>query len=145
MNVDWNQLEACGGATDASKIPTTVPLLFSSDDDERKNSYWGIDNHAVVQGDLYSSAPYAARMIIDVLKDRRVVTLEVVDILYELHNGSGTAMLRVGPLAGETLEALCRAIVKESAPLLVELRPSLTPELLTKVSELLETIEEKCI
>ncbi len=97
MNIEWNHAV---GHSNPELIPTAIDLLFSNEFSDRVKGYWGIDNHAVVQGDLYSSAPYAARLIVNRLLAERNLTYEVVNILFELHNGSGPKELTVGPLSG---------------------------------------------
>lgn len=118
MDIPWNELEACGGFSDATKIPSAIELLFSDDPSKRQLGYWGIDNHAVVQSDLYSSAPYAARLIVDRLRFETTLYAEVVDVLYELHAGSNPATLTAGPLADKPIEQLCQRIVREAEPVL---------------------------
>ena len=136
MDIDWSKLESCAGASDPSNIPDAINLLFSDDINKRKQGYW-LDNHAVVQGDLYSSAPYAARLIVDELLSGEVVTYEVVEILFELHNGYGPQALDMGPLAGKSLEELCKVTVRETEQYLLACIEKLPPELVGDVKNLL--------
>ena len=142
MNINWTELESCGGRADASEIPRAIDLLFSSIKSEREKGYWGIDNHAVVQSDLYSSAPYAARAIVDRFLDEQVITFELVNIFFELHNGYGPQILEIGPLAGQSLDSLCKGIVRESEPLLSKQLNTLEPELAEEVISLIEAFNE---
>ena len=143
MNIDWSRLEACRGASDPELIPEAINKLFSDDSSIRHKAYWGIDNHAVVQGDLYSSAPYSARLIMDRLIVGETVTYEVINILFEFHNGFGPDELTVGPLAGNTLEFLCKSIVEESKDYLISSRSQLSDDLIQDVNDLLERFNEK--
>lgn len=145
MNIDWSKLESCGSSADATNMPDAIALLFSSDENERQKGYWGIDNHAVVQSDLYSSAPYAARAIVDRFLADKVVTLELVNILFELHNGYGPQILNVGPLAGESIESLCKKIVRETEPVLIGQITRLNSELAKEVNALIESFDERNI
>ena len=120
MRVSWSELNACDGFADATKIPASVDLLFSDDAEARERGYWGIDNCAVLQSSLFSSAPYTARLIVDRLIASRMLTVEVLEILYQLGDGYGPQLLEVGPLAGPTIEEATRSIVLEIEPLLRE-------------------------
>ncbi len=144
MNIDWSKLESCR-ASDPELIPKAIDKLFSTDSSVRTKGYWGIDNHAVVQSDLYSSAPYAARQIVDRLISGEAVTYEVINILFELHNGFGPDKFTVGPLAGDTLESLCKRIVEESKDYLLSSRSQLPNELIQDVNDLLETFNDENI
>jgi len=145
MNIEWNKLESCGGHSNPELIPRAIELLFSNDAAERDKGYWGIDNHVVVQSDLYSSAPYAARLIVDRLLVEKQPTYEVVNILFELHNGSGPRELTVGPLAGNTLESICKSIIKETSAYLTSTIEELPDELTEEVKYLLEAMNEQSI
>ena len=111
--IPWETLESCGGHSDPENIPGNIDRLFSEDPKEREKGYWGIDNHAVVQSDLYSSAPYAARLIVDRILSGAPLYPEVARVLYELHSGANEQILEVGPLAGEPIEEICRRVVGE--------------------------------
>jgi hypothetical protein len=139
MIVPWSKLESCGGHSDPTAIPDAVNRLFSADASERKTAYWKIDNHAVAQGDLYSCAPYAARLIVDRLLDESGLHMEVVDILYELYNGSNPSILTVGPLAGKPIDFLCQSIVREAEPTLRERMPACDASTRRRVAELLRS------
>jgi hypothetical protein len=141
MNIPWHELEACGGFTDPGGIPEAVDLLFSADPEQRKAAYWKIYNHAVVQSDLFSSAPYAARLVVDRLLVADVLSTEIADILYELHSGSGQAVLNVGPLAGESIEVLCRRIVREAEPAITRLAAAADARTRQTVMDLLQSFE----
>lgn len=145
MNIDWNKLESCRGTSDPELIPEAISKLFSTDSNVRTKGYWGIDNHTVVQSDLYSSAPYAARLIVDRLISGEAVTYEVINILFELHNGFGPDKLTAGPLAGDTLDSLCKSIVGESKDYLLSSRSQLPSELIQGVDDLLETFNDENI
>ena len=73
----------CGG------IPAAIEGLRSKDAATRSASRWLIDNHVVVQGDLYEGAPWTAQALVSELSlaghPGRVL---VYDILMELMLGS---------------------------------------------------------
>lgn len=116
-DIPWNKLIACGGHSDPTLIPNAIERLFSSDQATRVLGYWGIDNHAVVQGDLYSTAPYVARLVVDHILMDAALSAESVNILVELALGDGDELLTEGPLSGRSLAILCRVIVRELEPL----------------------------
>lgn len=142
MDIDWNLLESCGGSAYAGDIPESIERLFSSDAKLREKGYWGIDNHAVGQSDLYSSAPYAASVIVDRFLQDKTVTYELVNILFELFGGSGPEVLKVGPLQGEAIESLCRKIIREVELELTQQLDRLEPELAREVESLIELFDE---
>ncbi len=142
MDIDWDLLESCAGLANAGDIPESIEHLFSSDAKLREKGYWGIDNHAVVQSDLYSSAPYAARLIVDRFLQGKVVTYELVNIFFELFNGSGPEVLKVGLLQGETIESLCRKIIREVKLELTQQLDGLEPDLAIEVESLIELFNE---
>ena len=143
MDVPWQELEACGGHADATQIPEAIDLLFSPDSGKRQAGYWKIDNCAVVQSDLYSSAPYAAYLVVQRLAGESEAPLEVLDILQEIYNGSNPSVLEVGPLAGESIELLCRRIVREAEPVLRNLVETSSGESRDGILELLESFTEE--
>lgn len=142
MNIDWRELESCGGSADASELPKAIDLLFSSNENEREKGYWGINNHAVVQSDLYSSAPYAARVIVDRFLSEKVISYQLINILFELHNGYGPQQLSVGPLAGKSIESVCKSICRETETLLSKQLAGLDPEIVEEVNSLIESFNE---
>ncbi|GAA6170272.1 hypothetical protein [Sessilibacter corallicola] len=74
MEIDWYKLKSCGGHSDASELPKAVDLLFSENLEDRERGYWEIENHAVVQSDLYNSALYVARILVDRYLIEKVVS-----------------------------------------------------------------------
>lgn len=116
---DWSELEACAGHSTATHVPEAIEQLFSPSSSIRKEAYWKIDNYVVVQGTLYESAPYAARLIVDrVLASPDKLNDQVLDILFELASGASSSTVQHGPLAGHPIKELCRSIVAESLPVL---------------------------
>ncbi len=142
MNIDWSKLESCGGCADPSEIPKAIEMLFSPNEDVRETGYWGIDNHAVVQSDLYSAAPYAAQIIVERFLEEKSASYQLIEILFELHNGYGPQMLTVGPLAGKPLDVLCKSIVRKTEPLLLNMLSTLDEDLAEEVNSLLESFNE---
>ena len=119
MDVDRSKLKACDGYASAEQLPKAVDILFAGSPAERKLAYWQIDNHVVVQGGLYESAPYTARLIVDKLKaDPARLNVEILDLLFELANGNARGeLVQHGPLQGQSIRQLCRKTVAEALPI----------------------------
>lgn len=79
----WQQLRQAHG--NCSHMPNAIADLFSSDATVREKARWQIDNHVVVQGDLYEGAPWVAQALVHRLPmaddDTKIV---VYDLLMEL-------------------------------------------------------------
>jgi hypothetical protein len=144
MNVDWSKLVACRGYASAEQVPTAVGALFSGSPLERQQAYWKIDNYVVVQGSLFESAPYAARLLVDKIKTNPdKLNLEILDILFELANGNaGGESVEHGPLKGQSIQQLCRDTVAEVLPLLAAARSNASDRERTTIQDLLEAYEE---
>jgi len=140
MVIEWNKLKTCDGHSNPNEIPMAIENLFSDNKEIRKKGYWGIDNHVVVQSDLYDSAPYAARLIVDKLLSNKLITIEVVKILSELYNGYGQEILHVGPLSGRRIDELCKEIIHESESYLSSSIGNLSGELADEVNNLLRVL-----
>ncbi|WP_434279072.1 hypothetical protein [Acinetobacter sp. CE-15] len=54
--ITWNKLQTANG--NSINFPKALELLCSPDENERKAGYWMIDNHAILQSDLYEAAYY---------------------------------------------------------------------------------------
>ncbi|GAA4519354.1 MULTISPECIES: hypothetical protein [Nonomuraea] len=86
---DWPALTVCGGT--AVEIPQTVEaMLSSSDADEVERHYWQLENRAVVQGQLYSSAPPLVSVLIAALLGElsRPARIGALELLYQLVTGT---------------------------------------------------------
>lgn len=140
MKIPWELLESARGHADPTQIPRHLEMLFSPNATERKAAYWGIDNHAVVQSDLCTSAPYAAYLIADRLDHGKAATPEAIEALIEIYLGSGPEQLQVGPLAGESLEALCQRFVRKAAEILQSGQDQLDGASSQKIDELAAVI-----
>jgi hypothetical protein len=83
--VDWKVLRTATGT--AEEIPTALLGLCSADKKTREVAYWKIDNHAVLQGDLYEVAPFAVAAVIDCLRSGPSSKDEIYNLLVEFANG----------------------------------------------------------
>jgi len=140
MNIPWEKLESARGHADPTAIPRHLNMLFSRSEKERKTGYRGIDNHAVVQSGLCTTAPYTAYLIADRLSHGEAPTPEAIDTLIELYLGTGSESLKVGPLAGESLEVLCKRFVRNAAVTLADRRNQLDGVSRKKLGELIQVL-----
>lgn len=83
----WASLASAHGH--CGHIPDALAGLMASSHEVRRASRWQIDNHVVLQGDLYEGAPWVARALVAALRradlpDRCLV----LDLLLEFALGS---------------------------------------------------------
>jgi hypothetical protein len=83
--INWAELRTATGTAEA--IPDALEALCSADKKTREVAYWKIDNHAVVQGDLYDAAPFAVKGLLDCLRSTPVSKEEIYSLLVEFANG----------------------------------------------------------
>jgi hypothetical protein len=121
-----------------------VETLFSGSSGERSQAYWQIDNYVVVQGDLFESAPYAARLVVDKLKaNPDKLNLEILDLLFELANGNaGGGLVEHGPLKGKPIQQLCRDTVAEVIATVTTARAGASGRDRQTIEDLLEAYED---
>jgi hypothetical protein len=144
MKVDWSNLVACYGAASAERVPQAVDKLFSRLAWRRRRAYWQIDNFVVVQGGLFESAPYTARLVVDKLKaNPNKLNLEILDLLFELANGNaGGGLVEHGPLKGKPIEQLCREAIAEIIPTIAAARAGSTGRKRQTIEDLLDVYED---
>jgi hypothetical protein len=144
MSVDWSKLVACAGYASAEQVPKAAETLFTGSPEERQQAYWQIDNYVVVQGGLFESAPYAARLVVDKLKaDPAKLNLEILDLLFELANGrAGGLLVEHGPLQGQSIQPLCRKTVAEVLPVVAAAREKSSGRERQTIDDLLESFEQ---
>jgi hypothetical protein len=83
--VQWSRLSTAHGS--AVEVPTALADLVAEDPNVRERAYWKLDNHVVLQGDLYEAAPFVGMALVEMLargvdrKDR------LYALLYQLVEG----------------------------------------------------------
>ena len=91
-------------------MPAALEALASAcDPAQRRDAYWRLDNHIVLQGTLYESARAAAPYILDVLLSSTSDDLRVAayDLLIEIARGvPDPNVAAAGDLRGD-----CRAVI----------------------------------
>lgn len=96
----WADLKTAHGV--AEGVGPAIEELASPSAATRSAALWRIDNHVVLQGDLYEAAPWAARALLELLDrsdlpDRALV----LDLLLELargEDGGREVVTRRGPM-----------------------------------------------
>ncbi len=85
-NINWSSLEQAHGT--AEHIPEAIQGLVSESASEREAAYWKLDNHVVLQSDLYEAAFYIIPFLIEILESGLDPGREhVYGLLYEIANG----------------------------------------------------------
>ncbi len=84
--IDWSKIEQAEGF--ASHVPIAVQRLASEDESICESAYWELDNHIVLQGDLYQAAFFVIPFLVEILKSNSVICRSYVyDLLFEIANG----------------------------------------------------------
>ncbi|QTD50169.1 hypothetical protein [Sulfidibacter corallicola] len=84
----WAELREASGIAD--NIPSAIlELLKSSRPDEAENAYWKIENHVVVQGQLFESAEYVVPVLLTSLlqKQQKWVKISILELLFQIVSG----------------------------------------------------------
>ena len=84
--INWAELKQANGYS--GHVPEAIKGLISADKLDQEASYWKLDNHVVLQGDLYQAAFYVVPFLLEILaskvKNGRAYTY---DLLFEIANG----------------------------------------------------------
>lgn len=84
--INWNTIKTSNGT--AVNIPEALELLKSNLLEDRKKGYWLIDNHAILQSDLYEAAYYVIDPLIDLLHSIEIEKKSlIIDLLIEIAYG----------------------------------------------------------
>jgi len=85
--VDWNSLRTSQGIN-ADYIPKALLGLMSFNKEEKEKAYWNLENHIILQGDVYDSSYYTIPFLIEIIKKSDEETkIYVYDLLIEIING----------------------------------------------------------
>jgi hypothetical protein len=84
---DWAALRTAHG--NAAHVPDALAGLRSDADDVRAAAYWQLDNHVVLQGNLFEAAPFVADELLRMLTGELSgpTKVRVYQLLYEIRNG----------------------------------------------------------
>ena len=84
---DWESVQVLGGS--ASHVPEAIIGLLSSNKVDFDKAYWKLDNHIIVQGDLFSSAALVPKYLEEVLLKTKFKE-PVIDLLWQIGSGYST-------------------------------------------------------
>jgi hypothetical protein len=86
----WSTAMAASGP--ATKIPLALEeLIYAKTPDEAKKAYWKLENHVVVQGQLFEAAIYTVPVLLAALVDyNRIdyVKIYILELLFQIVSGS---------------------------------------------------------
>ena len=85
--IPWSKLSTAHGT--AEHVPGSLRLLLSNDIETARKAYGQLDNWVVLQSDLYESAVYLPRFLIEALDycPSSANKVLILDLLFELANG----------------------------------------------------------
>lgn len=85
-SIDWSKLKQAHGYCD--HVPEAIKGLMSADSKIQEESYWKLDNHIVLQGDIYQGAFYTIPFLVEVLNSSEKNGRNYIyDLLFEINNG----------------------------------------------------------
>ena len=114
--IDWSGLRGANG--NGEGVQHAIAQLLASDSgDAAQRAYWGIENHAFVQGELFEVSEACSSVLIAVLADPREkwVRVAVLELLFQILSGHASSTLHT-PL---DLVQRCREAVREGLWLLL--------------------------
>jgi hypothetical protein len=87
VTIDWAALRTAHG--NAAHVPGALAGLRGETEDTRKAAYWQLDNHVVLQGNLFEAAPFVADELVRMLDEELPGPTKVLlyRLLYEIRNG----------------------------------------------------------
>mgnify|MGYP000571271690 CR=1 FL=1 len=84
--INWTELKQAHG--NSGHVPDAIRGLISGDRKEQEASYWKLDNHIVLQGDLYQAAFYVIPFLLEILGSKvKSGRSYAYDLLFEIANG----------------------------------------------------------
>ena len=85
--VEWDTLRTAEGIN-ADYIPKALLGLMSVKQEEKEKAYWSLENHVVLQGDVYDSSYYVIPFLVEMIKKTDAETkIYAYDLLIEIING----------------------------------------------------------
>ncbi len=87
----WNKLSSANGT--CGHYPEVFKDLVSDDPKKREGAYWQLDNHAVLQGEIYEVAPYVVDILVGVLQSCQSCSgrARIYEFLIEIAYGDAMA------------------------------------------------------
>lgn len=113
--IDWSRLRSANG--NGERVRHAMGQLLASDSgDAAQQAYWGIENHAFVQGELFEVSEACSSVLVASLADPREmwVRLAVLELLFQIVSGRASSTPDTPP----DLERRCHEAVREGLWLL---------------------------
>ncbi|WP_440531912.1 hypothetical protein [Variovorax sp. YR566] len=82
--IDWQRYEEIQGRADS--IPSALQSLLNASMEDAEKYYWGMENHVVVQGQLFSAAEPALQVLIASLLNVRPrhTKIDVLELIFQI-------------------------------------------------------------
>ncbi|MDP5208574.1 hypothetical protein [Microbulbifer sp. 2205BS26-8] len=141
-SVNWEQLQQAHG--NAEHVPSAIKNLISEDAKTREASYWQLDNHIVLQSDLYEASFYAIPFLIEILQsDTSLGRDYVYDLLFEIANGHAAQELKCSYDGQELgLREACRVSIIDFLPVFLSEVADLNSSCREQALDLLMSLSE---
>jgi hypothetical protein len=113
--IDWSRLRSASG--NGEGVRHAMEQLFASDSgDAAQQAYWGIENHAFAQGELFEVSEACSSVLVASLADprERWVRIAVLELLFQIVSGHASST----PDTPLDLERRCHEAVREGLWLL---------------------------
>jgi hypothetical protein len=127
-------------------VPEALIGLLSPDEETQKRSYWRLDNHVVLQSDLYEAAYFVVPILVQMLGDRVTHGRErIYDLLYEIANGYAppTTLCRAKDGRLTPLRQACAEELNNGLPVFNRDTMDEDPRVAVKAGELVKLLGEK--
>jgi hypothetical protein len=121
--IDWSGLRSSNG--NGEGVRHAIEQLLASDSgDAAQRAYWGIENYALVQGELFEVSEACSSVLVAALADprERWVRIAVLELLFQIVSGHASST----PSTPLDLKRRCHEAVREGLWLLF--REALTGE-----------------
>lgn len=116
--IDWSRLRSANG--DGEGVRHAIGQLLASDcGDAAQQAYWGIENHAFVQGELFEVSEACSSVLVASLADSRErwVRIAVLELLFQIVSGHASSTPST-PDSPRDLARRCHEAVREGLWLL---------------------------
>ena len=114
-SIDWSSLHALEGGGKGVQ-DALRELLASESAEAAQRSYWGIENHAFAQGELFEVSEACASVLTAALVDAREkwVRVAVLELMFQILSGHASA----SPATPGDIVQRCQRLVREGLWLL---------------------------
>lgn len=116
QTIDWTALQTADGAGDWVR-QSLERLLKAEDGVEANRAYWGIENHAFVQGELFEISDSCTCVLVASLLDPRPdwVRVAVLELLFQILSGYASS----APNTPNDIVERCHKFAKDGLWLIV--------------------------